>query len=68
MSTPSHTLSGALSDRFLVREPHHPENGTLLGFWLYLMSDCLIFAALLPPMAYWAAATRQAPPARSCLT
>ena len=25
---------------------HHPENGTLLGFWLYLMSDCLIFAAL----------------------
>jgi cytochrome o ubiquinol oxidase subunit 3 len=30
---------------FLVRE-HHPENGTLLGFWLYLMSDCLIFACL----------------------
>ena len=25
---------------------HHPENGTLLGFWLYLMSDCLIFACL----------------------
>jgi cytochrome o ubiquinol oxidase subunit 3 len=25
---------------------HHPENGTLLGFWLYLMSDCLIFAVL----------------------
>ncbi|MBO9645189.1 MAG: cytochrome o ubiquinol oxidase subunit III, partial [Pseudacidovorax sp.] len=23
-----------------------PENGTSLGFWLYLMSDCLIFAAL----------------------
>ena len=31
---------------FLVREDHHPENGTLLGFWLYLMSDCLIFACL----------------------
>jgi cytochrome o ubiquinol oxidase subunit 3 len=30
---------------FYVRE-HHPENGTLLGFWLYLMSDCLIFACL----------------------
>jgi cytochrome o ubiquinol oxidase subunit 3 len=28
-----------------VRE-HHPENGTLLGFWIYLMSDCLIFACL----------------------
>jgi cytochrome o ubiquinol oxidase subunit III len=25
---------------------HHPKNGTLLGFWLYLMSDCLIFAVL----------------------
>ncbi len=25
---------------------HHPENGTLLGFWLYLMSDCLVFASL----------------------
>ncbi|WP_027016370.1 cytochrome o ubiquinol oxidase subunit III [Comamonas composti] len=29
----------------LAEEPH-PENGTSLGFWLYLMSDCLIFAAL----------------------
>ena len=29
----------------LAHEPH-PENGTSLGFWLYLMSDCLIFAAL----------------------
>ncbi|SHG62243.1 cytochrome o ubiquinol oxidase subunit III [Massilia sp. CF038] len=33
------------SARFYVRE-HHPENGTLLGFWIYLMSDCLVFAAL----------------------
>jgi|SRR3569623_757860 len=33
------------SSRFYVRE-HHPENGTLLGFWLYLMSDCLVFACL----------------------
>jgi cytochrome o ubiquinol oxidase subunit 3 len=31
---------------FLVREKEHVANGTLLGFWLYLMSDCLIFAAL----------------------
>lgn len=29
-----------------ARGDHHPENGTLLGFWLYLMSDCLIFACL----------------------
>jgi cytochrome o ubiquinol oxidase subunit 3 len=33
------------SSRYYVRE-HHPENGTLLGFWLYIMSDCLIFACL----------------------
>jgi cytochrome o ubiquinol oxidase subunit 3 len=32
--------------RFYVPEEHHPQNGTLLGFWLYLMSDCLIFACL----------------------
>ena len=32
--------------RFLVLEEHHPQNGTMLGFWLYLMSDCLIFAVL----------------------
>jgi cytochrome o ubiquinol oxidase subunit III len=25
---------------------HDPQNGTLLGFWLYLMSDCLVFASL----------------------
>ena len=25
---------------------HHPEDPTLLGFWLYLMSDTLVFAAL----------------------
>ncbi|SDX22341.1 cytochrome o ubiquinol oxidase subunit 3 [Collimonas sp. OK242] len=37
--------SSSLSARFFVRE-HHPENGTLLGFWLYLMSDCLVFACL----------------------
>lgn len=37
--------SSLASSRFYVRE-HHPENGTLLGFWLYLMSDCLVFACL----------------------
>jgi cytochrome o ubiquinol oxidase subunit III len=34
------------SKRFHVTGEHHPENGTLLGFWLYLMSDCLVFACL----------------------
>jgi cytochrome o ubiquinol oxidase subunit 3 len=32
--------------RYYASEEQHPENGTLLGFWLYLMSDCLIFACL----------------------
>lgn len=46
ISAPSASaLSANPSARFYVRE-HHPEHGTLLGFWLYLMSDCLVFAAL----------------------
>jgi cytochrome o ubiquinol oxidase subunit 3 len=32
--------------RFYDSGEHHPENGTLLGFWLYLMSDSLVFACL----------------------
>ena len=36
----------ANSARFYDSGAHHPENGTLLGFWLYLMSDCLVFACL----------------------
>jgi cytochrome o ubiquinol oxidase subunit 3 len=32
---------------YLVDEHEHPEGGsTMLGFWMYLMSDCLIFAML----------------------
>jgi cytochrome o ubiquinol oxidase subunit 3 len=32
--------------QFFEPTEQHTENGTLLGFWLYLMSDCLIFACL----------------------
>jgi cytochrome o ubiquinol oxidase subunit 3 len=32
--------------QFYLTEDHHPESSTMLGFWLYLMSDCLIFAVL----------------------
>ena len=39
------TMDASPSSRYFVKE-HHPENGTLLGFWMYLMSDCLIFACL----------------------
>jgi cytochrome o ubiquinol oxidase subunit 3 len=34
------------SSRYYLAQEHHPQNGTLLGFWLYLMSDCLVFACL----------------------
>ncbi|UAL09301.1 cytochrome o ubiquinol oxidase subunit III [Caulobacter segnis] len=42
----AHVLAEADKSRFHMTEEHHPENGTLLGFWIYLMSDCLIFAVL----------------------
>lgn len=48
----THTLVGdRMSDadapNFLDLEgEHHPEGSTMLGFWIYLMSDCLIFAVL----------------------
>jgi cytochrome o ubiquinol oxidase subunit 3 len=40
------TAGEAGTFEFLVKDEHHVANGTLLGFWLYLMSDCLVFAAL----------------------
>jgi cytochrome o ubiquinol oxidase subunit III len=42
------TVAGAANEprRFYMTREHHPENGTLFGFWLYLMSDCLVFACL----------------------
>jgi cytochrome o ubiquinol oxidase subunit 3 len=51
MSDPGATLmhgsaAGGSAPQFHLTGEHHPENGTLLGFWLYLMSDCFIFACL----------------------
>ena len=45
LTTSAAAAGGDQSARFYVKH-HHPENGTLLGFWMYLMSDCLIFACL----------------------
>ncbi|SEA88306.1 cytochrome o ubiquinol oxidase subunit III [Variovorax sp. YR216] len=44
--SPAGAASASPSSRFYLKTEHHPENGTLLGFWLYLMSDCLVFACL----------------------
>lgn len=30
----------------VVEDDHHTEPGTMLGFWIYLMSDCIIFGIL----------------------
>ena len=48
MSAVSHLeLAHDPSDvQFHLAEEPHAENATALGFWLYLMSDCLIFAVL----------------------
>ena len=32
--------------QFHMTEAHHPENGTMLGFWLFLIGDLLLFACL----------------------
>lgn len=43
-SAPSHNDTPVF---YLADEHEHAEGGsTLLGFWIYLMSDCLLFAAL----------------------
>ncbi len=47
MSTQMSTATGQPEPTtFYLEEEHHPEQGTMLGFWIYLMSDCLIFAVL----------------------
>jgi cytochrome o ubiquinol oxidase subunit 3 len=42
----STTLAAGNAVRFYDDGDHHPQQSTLLGFWIYLMSDCLIFAVL----------------------
>ena len=46
--TAATTITAADPVRFYDLDEHdHPEGGsTMLGFWIYLMSDCLIFAIL----------------------
>ena len=47
MSTAPLPATGQPVDFFDLHEHPHPEgHSTMLGFWIYLMSDCLIFAIL----------------------
>ena len=41
--------------------PHPPGASTMLGFWLYLMSDCLIFAMLFAAYGVYGGATAGGP-------
>ena len=50
MSASTITATGA-APVFYDDGSHHPQQGTLLGFWLYLMSDCLLFAVLFATFA-----------------
>ncbi|MES2027886.1 MAG: cytochrome o ubiquinol oxidase subunit III [Pseudomonadota bacterium] len=48
MNITTHAINGTEVPVFYVVDEHdHPAgSSTMLGFWLYLMSDCLIFAML----------------------
>jgi cytochrome o ubiquinol oxidase subunit 3 len=47
MATQALNASNGAPSFYVTEEEHHPEGGsTMLGFWIYLMSDCLIFASL----------------------
>ena len=47
MTTQAITAADGAPTFYVTEEEHHPEGGsTMFGFWLYLMSDCLIFAIL----------------------
>ncbi len=48
MSTTTQTAPGTAAPSYydLDEHEHPPGASTMLGFWLYLMSDCLIFAML----------------------
>lgn len=59
------TASGAVgpgASIFYATEEPHPDNGTLLGFWIYLMSDCLIFAVLFACYAVYGGSYAGGPP------
>jgi cytochrome o ubiquinol oxidase subunit 3 len=43
---------------------HHPENGTLLGFWIYLLSDLMIFGSLFATFGVFAQSYAAGPSGR----
>ena len=48
------TPATATDVQYWDTDPHHHEEGasTTIGFWIYLMSDCLMFAVLFACLLY----------------
>jgi len=63
MSSVAVTPPGAQEPIFYEREdhPHPPGASTMLGFWIYLMSDCLIFAILFASYGVYGMSTAGGP-------
>lgn len=66
MTTSSMPHSTHHSDAHSAHESHHHDTGsnTLFGFWIYLMSDCLLFAGLFATYAVLSGATVDGPTAK----
>ncbi len=58
--------AGASERAYHLAEEHEHEAGssTMLGFWLYLMSDCLIFAMLFASYGVYSGSTAGGPDAK----
>lgn len=63
MNTLTATPPGAEAPAFYDLDPHDhpPGSSTMLGFWLYLMSDCLIFAMLFAAYGVYGGSTAGGP-------
>ncbi|MBW6530138.1 cytochrome o ubiquinol oxidase subunit III [Sphingomonas sp. RRHST34] len=66
MSTMTQTPPGTENPVFydLDEHEHPPGHSTMLGFWLYLMSDCLIFAMLFAAYGVYGGSYAGGPTAR----
>ncbi|MBA2077429.1 MAG: cytochrome o ubiquinol oxidase subunit III [Rhodanobacter sp. 68-29] len=67
MSATAVDTTGNLQSPFLCSEEPHAPNGSLLGFWIYLMSDCFIFASLFVCYAVLGTSTAGGPTAAEVL-
>jgi cytochrome o ubiquinol oxidase subunit III len=67
MNTTAVDTAGTAPTAFLCLEEPPAHNGTLLGFWIYLMSDCFIFASLFACYAVLGTSTAGGPTAAEVL-